>query len=459
MWIKKSKVTMNTTRYQFNYTNFFTLTSIVIFFGILSRSIAKTPAALIEYLMIFVLLFFSIIYIAQSLREQNDRTIFVYVFLIYLILHSLVSIIVRPFTIDSSLYEVFFFTLSEFRVSTLGYFLPLLFLPLIASEAEKIKKVLLTLIKISIAYTLLEQIISLLGFRSIFETIYYGAGIVHEYYIDRKSFGLYRIWGFAGSPQLLGVFHIYTLAIMYMNKEKIWSILSLLAVIASTSKTAYIILVLLSLLYLIKHKYYITIIFSFIFSLGAVLQSNEFYNYLQREEIQDYNAFQSFVQSIQGYFMLTSNTIVMDSIDVIREGKTITREFAFSVENGPFVEIYNYFLNNPIEMIFGKGITYSFMNKDLLPSAFIPYTAQGSDFYILIFLEQYGLIGFALFALLFLAYPLYALFVRENYHSFVLITFFLATLHYPPNVPKVMMLVVAYSIYKLYFTDERAGNE
>ena len=156
---------MNTTRYQFNYTNFFALTSVVIFFGIITRSIAKTPAALMEYLMIFLLLFFSIIYIAQSLREQNDRAIIVYIFLIYLLLHSLVSIVTRPFFVDSTLYEVFFFTLSEFRVSTLGYFLPLLFLPLVVSEAEKIKRVLLILIKISIAYTLLEQIISLLGFR------------------------------------------------------------------------------------------------------------------------------------------------------------------------------------------------------------------------------------------------------------------------------------------------------
>ena len=70
---------MNTTRYQFSYTNFFALTSVVIFFGIITRSIAKTPAALIEYLMIFLLLFFSIIYIAQSLREQNDRAIIVYI--------------------------------------------------------------------------------------------------------------------------------------------------------------------------------------------------------------------------------------------------------------------------------------------------------------------------------------------------------------------------------------------
>ena len=55
-------------------------------------------------------------------------------------LHSLVSIAIRPFILDATLYEVFFFTLSEFRVSTLGYFLPLLFLPLIANEGEKIKK-------------------------------------------------------------------------------------------------------------------------------------------------------------------------------------------------------------------------------------------------------------------------------------------------------------------------------
>lgn len=450
---------MNTTRYQFNYTNFFALTSVVIFFGIITRSIAKTPAALLEYLMIFLLLFFSIIYIAQSLREQNDRAIIVYIFLLYLLLHSLVSIATRPFFVDSTLYEVFFFTLSEFRVSTIGYFLPLLFLPLIVSDAEKITRVLLILIKISIAYTLLEQIISLLGFRSLFETLYYSSGIVHEYYIGRKSFGLYRIWGFAGSPQLLGVFHIYTLIIMYIYKDKLWSILSVMAIIASTSKTAYLILILLAILYLIYNKHYLTILFAFILFFATVFQVNEFYDYLRREEIQDYQAFQSFVQSIQGYFILTNNIMVTDLIEVVRNGKTEIRDFSFFVEDGPFIQFYNYFLNNPIQIFFGKGITYSFMHTESLPLIFIPYMAQGSDYYILVFLEQYGLIGFTFLALVFLIYPIYALFARGNYHSFVLIAFFLATLHYPPNVPKMMMLVVAYSIYKLYLINERAQDE
>ena len=449
---------MNTTRYQFNYTNFFALTSVVIFFGIITRSIAKTPAALLEYLMIFLLLFFSIIYIAQSLREQNDRAIIVYIFLLYLLLHSLVSIATRPFFVDSTLYEVFFFTLSEFRVSTIGYFLPLLFLPLIVSDAEKITRVLLILIKISIAYTLLEQIISLLGFRSLFETLYYSSGIVHEYYIGRKSFGLYRIWGFAGSPQLLGVFHIYTLIIMYIYKDKLWSILSVMAIIASTSKTAYLILILLAILYLIHNKHYLTILFAFILFFATVFQVNEFYDYLRREEIQDYQSFQSFVQSIEGYFILTNNVMVTDLIEVVRNGKTEIRDFTFLVENGPFIEVYNYFLNNPIAILFGKGITYSFMHKEFLPSVFIPYSAQSSDFYFLIFFEQYGLIGFIFMMFLFLIYPLYALFTRGNYHSFVLITFFLATLHYPPNVPKIMMLLVAYSIYKLYFINGKSQN-
>jgi len=450
---------MNTTRYQFNYTNFFALTNVVIFFGVISRSVAKTPAALTEYLMIFLLLFFSIIYIAQSLREQNDRAIIVYIFLIYLMLHSLVSIAIRPFIVDATLYEVFFFTLSEFRVSTLGYFLPLLFLPLIANEGEKIKKVLLVLIKISIAYTFFEQIISLLGYRSLFETFYYSSGIVSPNLIGVKSFGLYRVWGFAGSPQLLGIFHIYALVIMYMNKDKLWSILSVIGIIASTSKSAYIILVILTVLYLIQNKHYLTIIFVFMVFLGTVFQVNEFYNYLRHEEIQDYRAFQSFVQSIKGYFILTANREVMDSMQIVQQGKTVTMDFSFYFGDGPVIEFYNYFLNNPIQIFFGKGITYSFMNKDLLPLAFIPYMAQGSDFYILIFLEQYGLIGFTFLALVFLIYPIYALFARGNYHSFVLIAFFLSTLHYPANVPKMMMLVVAYSIYKLYFINEKAQDE
>ena len=129
---------------------------------------------------------------------------------------------------------------------------------------------------------------------------------------------------------------------MYMNKDKLWSILSVIGIIASTSKSAYIILVILTVLYLIQNKHYLTIIFVFMLFFGTVFQVNEFYNYLRHEEIQDYYAFQSFVQSIKGYFILTNNTIVMDSIEVVRQGKTVTRDFSFFVEDGPFIEFYNY---------------------------------------------------------------------------------------------------------------------
>ncbi len=441
---------MNITKYKFDYTNLFLVTSGIIFFGMISRSIAKAPAALAEYLLIFLLLFFAIIYIAQSLRDQNDRSFIVYSFLIYLIFHSFASIIFRPFMTDATLYEVFFFTLSEFRVSTLGYFLPLLFLPLAIDQSERVKKFLIILLKISIIYTFIEQFLSIIGYRSLFETFYESAGVVSDNLIGRKSFGMYRVWGFVGSPQLLGVFHIYALVIMYINREKLWVILSIMGVIASTSKTAYLILVFLGLLYLLQNKNYLTIIFSSLIFFTTIFQVNEFYNYLRHEEIQDYYAFQSIVQSIKGYFVLTNNIIVYDSVELIRDGKTITRDFSFFVEDGPFVNFYNYFINNPIEIIFGKGITYSFMEKSMLPTEFMPYMATGSDFYILIFLEQYGLVGFVFLSLVFFLYPIYALFKYRNYHSFVLIAFFFATLHYPPNVPKMMMLVVAYSIYHLY---------
>ena len=109
--------------------------------------------------------------------------------------------------------------------------------------------------------------------------------------------------------------------------------------------------------------------------------------------------------------------------------------------------------------MFGKGVMYSFMHKQLLPLEFIPYKADGSDFYILMFVEQYGLVGFMLFSLMFLFYPLYAFFKNDNYHSLVLVIYFLATLHYPPNVPKMMMLIVGYSIYNLYFIKERTQHE
>ena len=450
---------MSTIKYKLEYTNLLLLTSGVIFFGVISRSIAKTPAALAEYFLIFSLLFFAIIYAAQSLREQNDRSLIVYTFLIYLMFYSLGSMIYRPFIIDATLYEVFFFTISEFNISTLGYFLPLLFLPLALKENEKVKKTLIVLLKISIAYTFIEQILSLMGFRTLFEAFYESAGIVSYNLVGVKSFGMYRVWGFTGSPQLLGVFHLYALIIMYINKDKLWVIFSIIAVIFSTSKTAYLILVILGILYLFKNKNYLTLIFATLILFGTVFQINEFFNYLKHEQIQDYAALQKVIQSIKGYFILSTNVIVSDSIELIRDGKVITRHFAFFVETGPWVNFSEYFYNNPIEIMFGKGVMYSFMHKQLLPLEFIPYKADGSDFYILMFVEQYGLVGFMLFSLMFLFYPLYAFFKNDNYHSLVLVIYFLATLHYPPNVPKMMMLIVGYSIYNLYFIKERTQYE
>ena len=450
---------MSIVKYKLQYTNLLLLTSGIIFFGMISRSIAKAPAALAEYLLIFSLLFFAIIYTAQSLREQNDRSLIVYIFLIYLMFHSLGSMIYRPFIIDATLYEVFFFTLSEFRVSTLGYFLPLVFLPLALKQNEKVKKFLIVLLKISIVYTFVEQILSLMGLRTLFEEFYDSAGVVSDNLVGRKSFGMYRVWGFTGSPQLLGVFHLYALIIMYINKDKLWVIFSIIAVIASTSKTAYLILVILGILYLLKNKNYLILIFATLIFFGTAFQINEFYNYLRHEQLEDYRAFQSIIQSIKGYFILSNNVIINDTHELIRNGKVITRDFSFFVEAGPWVTFSEYFYNNPIEIIFGKGIMYSFMPKNLLPLEFIPYMATGSDFYIIIFMEQYGLVGLMFLLLMFVFYPLYAFFKNDNYHSLVLIVFFLATLHYPPNVPKMMMLIVGYSIYNLYFIKERTQHE
>ena len=451
---------MSIIKYKLEYTNLLLLTSGIIFFGMISRSIAKVPAVLAEYLLIFSLLFFAIIYTAQSLREQNDRSLIVYIFLIYLMFHSLGSMIYRPFTVDATVYEVFFFTLSEFRVSTLGYFLPLVFLPLALEQNEKVKKFLIVLLKISIIYTFIEQILSLMGLRTLFEAFYESAGVVSDNLVGRKSFGMYRVWGFTGSPQLLGVFHLYALIIMYMNKDKLWVILSIIAVIASTSKTAYLILIILGVLYLLKNKNYLTLIFATLILFGTAFQMNEFYNYLEREEIKDYSGLQSIIQSIRGYFILSTNSIIYDIREVIINGKVVIRDSSFFAETGPWVLFIEYFHKNPIEIMFGRGITYSFMEKNLLPLEFIPYKGtSGSDFYILMFVEQYGLAGLIFFLLMFLLYPLYAFFKNDNYHSLVLVTYFLATLHYPPNVPKMMMLIVGYSIYNLYFIKERTQHE
>ena len=417
---------------------------VTIFFlviGNLARSFVKTPSATIELLLIGALLFFSIIYAVQNYTFNKGSSFVFLLFLFYLLMHTLSATIIRPFSIDTNFFVTLQFNLLEFRISTLGYFLPLIFMPLNKESIIKFEEFFYFLLKLSIAYTIFEQVLSLIGFRSFFELLYSNSGVVTDNQIGVKSLGMYRIWGLVGSPQLLGVFHIMTLFFMLHKNDHFWAKLSFLAIIFSTSKTAYLILIAMILLYLIyKKKYAIVFLTSVFFLIGIVLLFN-FYFYLIESQSYDYFSFRQFMGSIIGYVMLLMNV------------ETIYSHDGFAI-GGPLYKLIVYYSNNPMELVLGKGITYAFMQQNLISdSPFSSYSYLTSDFYVLTYFEQYGIVGILLLIYIFMIYPFKRLLNENSYLNFIPIIFFISMLHYPPQISKLMAIIVAYPLWNIYLNN------
>ena len=433
---------MISTNYYLNYYNLIKVTLFFLFLGNLARSFMKTPSATIELLMLGSLLFFSIIYAAQNYTVTKGSSFIFFLLLLYLLMHTLSASIVRPFDLNTNFFLTLQFNLLEFRISTLSYFLPLIFMPLNKEYIIKLEEFFCILIKIAIFYTIFEQTLSLMGFRGLFEALYSNSGVVSANQIGVKSLGMYRIWGLVGSPQLLGVFHIMTLFFMLHKKEHFWAKLSILAVIFSTSKTAYLILITMILFYLLYKKKYALVILSSIFIfIGTVLLFN-FYFYLIESQSYDYFNFRQFMGSITGYVNLLMNI------------ENVSHHDGFS-PGGPLYKLIMYYNSNPMELILGKGITYSFMQDNLISdSPFSNYLYLTSDFYILTYFEQYGVIGILLLTYIFFIYPLKKLINETSYLNFIPIIFFISILHYPPQISKLMMIIAAYPLWNIYLKND-----
>ena len=447
---------MTTTNYYINYNFLLKFTLSFTLVGVLLRSIARTPIALLEYFLIFGLLVISIIYIIENLSVNRKPMILFYLFLLYLLIHTLTVTITRIIDLDAPFFQTLFYSLYEFRLSTLAYFLVLLFVPIQLENNKKFEKFFYLLLKISIFYTLFEQIFSLIGFRGFFETFYSNAGVVQDLggNLGLKHFGLYRVWGVIGSPQLLGVFHIITMLYMLNKKDKPWTFLSFLAIIVSTSKTAYFILLFLALIYLIQKKYYLTLLVTiflfFLISVGV----GQFYLYLMEvgdpSVYDDYHGFINFIGSIQGYYLLLFYKYELGSI-----GESVF------IEGGPLVRFTNYFLENPLEIFFGKGLTYSFLALQGTADAganasphsgdpFASYERLTSDFYVLSYVFQYGIIGAILLFYVFFYYPFTKLLTSHGYYYYIPITLFISMFHYSPLISKLIMIVAAYAMCSIY---------
>ncbi|MDA7841225.1 hypothetical protein N9A38_00320 [Gammaproteobacteria bacterium] len=448
--------------YNFDYYRYLFLTSSVILFGILLKIFDKRPYVIFETALLLFGLLFALIYIAENTVKLTNRSKFFILFLIYLFVYNLSAAFIRTFDIHISIFDSLLFGIQEFRLSTVGYFLPLLFLPLASYEKDKIIAKFLLLAKIAIVYTIFEQFVSTSGYRTFFESIYFNSGVVTSNQIGIKSFGIYRIWGLIGSPQILGIFHIMTLALMLHSKQKLWAYLSLLCIFLSTSKTAILVLVLLSFLYLIvKRKYLLFFLISIMLTLLAFWLYN-INEYLVSSMSSDYFYLQKFVGSIQGYFILISNTL--DYHPGLNGGDGVVHVN----QAGPLMRVYHYFSENPLEVFFGKGITFSFMQSDQLMETVFGnkdikdanqlYVSLSSDFYILTYFEQYGIFGTLFLSLMYFIYPVILLFKKHSYILYIPISFYIATFHYPPQISKIIMLFLALSVWLIYFQNNNKSK-
>ena len=95
----------------------------------------------------------------------------------------------------------------------------------------------------------------------------------------------------------------------------------------------------------------------------------------------DYIILQGFVNSIQGFTLVTTETVNYVTYDSIEDGILTEEKYAVYYSNvGPLSTFMEYFTNEPLQLFFGKGITYSFMPK--MTSYFEEFIALGSDYYI-----------------------------------------------------------------------------
>ena len=160
---------MITTNINFNYFNTLKIAFIFLLIAFLFKSVIKTPSVILEFTLLALLLTFSLLYAAQNFKITSGPSLIFVLFLGYILLHTLFATFVRPILVNVDFFTVLQYNLLEFRVSTISYFLPIIFIPLIINNIEKIERFIILIVKISIVFTIIEQLASLIGFRSFFE--------------------------------------------------------------------------------------------------------------------------------------------------------------------------------------------------------------------------------------------------------------------------------------------------
>ncbi len=421
----------------------------LMMFGTILRGYAGTIYGVFEFLFIIIVLTLSVLYFADKYKIDNFNyySYFYLFFLFYLISHLLIAIIARYLTYDVSLYSFILAGLYEFKIASFAFFFPFIYFMINKENQYKFENFLSFLLKISIAYTIIEQLLSLVGFREIF--LIYMQGVIHEIHnVYSTRLGMYRVFGLVGSPHILGVLHVIGLVYMFYRKDKIWTLLSFIAVIFSTSITAYGVLVAIIGLYLIYTKQHLIIFVSLLLSIIIGIFMYQRLDYIlsinHLAEYADAHPFDLFIHQIYGYYELITN--VVDPVTYAR------------IETGPLNLVINYYNQNPEELIFGKGMMYTFETRhyDLVQifnyKVFTDqYTQESSDFYILNFFEQFGIIGILLLLMNFFLLPYLKMNEYNIHHVLILNAFIISTVHYSPVASPILMIFIGYSIYSLFF--------
>jgi len=434
---------MTTTNIYFNYFNFLKITFIFIFLANIFRAVFKTEVAILEMFFIFSLLFLSILYIYNN-KIKIDKSAVFYILIFYLLIHFFYATFIRPLELDISIFDTFFLNFLEFRLMYIGFLLPLIFIPMLENEQiDKVNAFVYKLLKFFVILYIAEQILSQIGLRVIFEYIHTSSGLYDPNIRIPQRLGIYRGLGVVGHPTWSGLISIIAFYYALEKSDKKWVVLSLFSIIFSVTYTAFAILVITLMIYFLHKKYYLLFIFLFgllsllfIFTYSFLLYIEDQYMYLDLTN--PYYSQLQFLYAIRDYFETFTSSIQPDN----------TR-----IEGGPLTSLYNYFANNPLNILFGKGLTYAHLGKTDIPfSELMVFHTLSSDYGILTFIEQYGAIGFILLTLVFLILPLY--YIRESnfLDSYILIMFYLGMMHYTPVTSKLLMMLVGFSVFRFYST-------
>ena len=409
------------------------LLSIILSVDVLLRIVAYNIVSVAEFALTLLILFSVLCCrIGNYNKSVFVRSIPLHILFIYFTAHLIYSTLFHSVTnINVTVSESFMANILEFRVSLLGYFMLFLYWGISEITATKIEKLFLTLLKFLSIYTILEQLLSLAGLRTFFESLYKNAGIVSDNLVGLKSLGLYRIWGLVGSTQLLGLVHIFFFIwLVYSNGSRFWRFVALASILLSTSKTAYFVSIIILLIYCFKQNKKLLLVIT------ALLTSVITYVVYSIDKILNMDV-SNFFDSIRGFFLIATSTINPET-GTFEQGGAYNKMIADLGANS---------------YLLGKGVTYSYDAPEKIPHFLTKYYYITSDYYIMSFTQQFGLLGLFLFCLLFCYLPFKNIMSdRDPANNFILLVFFFAAFHYSPQISKLIMMFVGYALWKVYLS-------